>query len=319
MSVSASVIDGQLQQKVSTTGSTTSKATNSSTLDKDAFLQLLVAQMKYQDPLEPTSNTEYISQYATFSELEQMQNMSSTMELSRAANLVGQTVVVESTDDSGNTTSDMGVVDYISYETLSCSSYNRYNSDYNSGRFTETGADADTQKAFLKSAFRLILHNPDLYLAERIQLFLVTNGIYDYNKSLVLGLKPVTTSEFHLYQSDRDYGYELIMGNRRLPITGSDSVSSFLFRYGGEAYLPVLGLLILAAIFSLIKKNRFSFWVLTSLLAREAVIFLTAPASFIQYSYPTMFVTIFILLILIIEYADAKCINRAADRKDSQL
>lgn len=116
MSVSASVIDGQLQQKVSTTGSTTSKATNSSTLDKDAFLQLLVAQMKYQDPLEPTSNTEYISQYATFSELEQMQNMSSTMELSRAANLVGQTVVVESTDDSGNTTSDMGVVDYISYE-----------------------------------------------------------------------------------------------------------------------------------------------------------------------------------------------------------
>lgn len=85
-------------------------------MDKDAFLQLLVAQMKYQDPLEPTSNTEYISQYATFSELEQMQNMSATLELSRAANLVGQTVVVESTDDSGRTTSDMGVVDYISYE-----------------------------------------------------------------------------------------------------------------------------------------------------------------------------------------------------------
>lgn len=39
-------------------------------------------------------------------------------------------------------------LDYISYETLSCSSYNRYNSDHNSGHFTETGADADTQKAF---------------------------------------------------------------------------------------------------------------------------------------------------------------------------
>ncbi|MBP3458308.1 MAG: flagellar hook capping protein [Lachnospiraceae bacterium] len=118
MSVSAQVVDGVLQQKVNSTDSDkkTSKATNSSTLDKDAFLQLLVAQMKYQDPLEPTSNTEYISQYATFSELEQMQNMSSTMELSRAASLVGQTVVVETTDDNGNTTSDMGVVDYISYE-----------------------------------------------------------------------------------------------------------------------------------------------------------------------------------------------------------
>lgn len=117
MSVSAQVIDGVLQQKVNgAEEKKTSKATNSSAMDKDAFLQLLVAQMKYQDPLEPTSNTEYISQYATFSELEQMQNMSSTLELSRAANLVGQTVVVESTDDSGRTSSDMGVVDYISYE-----------------------------------------------------------------------------------------------------------------------------------------------------------------------------------------------------------
>lgn len=117
MSVSAQVVDGVLQQKVNGADEKkTSKATNSSAMDKDAFLQLLVAQMKYQDPLEPTSNTEYISQYATFSELEQMQNMSSTLELSRAAGLVGQTVVVEHTDESGKTSSDMGVVDYISYE-----------------------------------------------------------------------------------------------------------------------------------------------------------------------------------------------------------
>lgn len=118
MSVSATVVDGMLQQTSATAESEKekSKATNSSALDKDAFLQLLVAQMKYQDPLEPTSNTEYISQYATFSELEQMQNMSSTMELSRAASLVGQTVVVETTDANGETMSDMGVVDYISYE-----------------------------------------------------------------------------------------------------------------------------------------------------------------------------------------------------------
>ena len=90
-----------------------SKATNSSALDKDAFLQLLVAQMKYQDPLEPTSNTEYISQCDTFSELEQMQNMSSTMELSRSASLVGQTVTVSTTTDDGETISDTGVVDFI--------------------------------------------------------------------------------------------------------------------------------------------------------------------------------------------------------------
>lgn len=116
--VSAAVVDGVLQQKVNETKEEKKKAgkTDTSTLDKDAFLQLLVAQMKYQDPLEPTSNTEYISQYATFSELEQMQNMSNTMELTRAANLVGQTVSVESVDSNGKATSDMGVVDYISYE-----------------------------------------------------------------------------------------------------------------------------------------------------------------------------------------------------------
>ena len=93
------------------------KSTDSnSSLDKDAFLQLLVAQMKYQDPLEPTSNTEYISQFATFSELEQMQNMSNTLELSRASSLVGQTVLMKVTSEAGFTTTIQGNVDYVVYE-----------------------------------------------------------------------------------------------------------------------------------------------------------------------------------------------------------
>lgn len=89
---------------------------SNSTVDKDQFLQLLVAQMKYQDPLEPTSNTEYISQYATFSELEQMQNMSASLELARASSLVGQTVLMEVTDSQGRTTTVQGNVDYVVYE-----------------------------------------------------------------------------------------------------------------------------------------------------------------------------------------------------------
>lgn len=89
---------------------------SNSTVDKDQFLQLLVAQMKYQDPLEPTSNTEYISQYATFSELEQMQNMSASLELARASSLVGQTVVMKVTDSAGKTTQAQGNVDYVVYE-----------------------------------------------------------------------------------------------------------------------------------------------------------------------------------------------------------
>jgi len=114
MSSIAEVKDGQILESVSRLQKET-KASNSS-LDKDAFLQLLVAQMKYQDPLEPTSNTEYISQLATFSELEEMQNMTSGMTLQRASSLVGQYVFMKVTDGSGNTTYPEGVVDYVVYE-----------------------------------------------------------------------------------------------------------------------------------------------------------------------------------------------------------
>lgn len=197
-------------------------------------------------------------------------------------------------------------LDYLSYETLSCSSYNRYNSDFNAGSFTQTGADSETQKAYLKSALRLIAHNPDLYFAERLQLFLVTNGYYDYDASLVMNLKPVATSEFHLYQSDKNYGYELIKGNMRLPFTGSDTVPAFLFNHGGEAYIPILVLMVIALIVSLFQRKWFFFFSFASLFAREAVIFLTAPASFIQYSYPTMFVASFLIILMIIEASGLK-------------
>lgn len=118
MGVVQEVKDGKFVDNTSAESLAKDKAkkTGNSSLDKDAFLQLLVAQMKYQDPLEPTSNTEYISQFATFSELEQMQNMSATLELSRASSLVGQTVLMSVTDSSGRTTTVQGNVDYVSYE-----------------------------------------------------------------------------------------------------------------------------------------------------------------------------------------------------------
>ena len=114
MSAIAQVKDGQILESVSSL-QREAKTSNSS-LDKDAFLQLLVAQMKYQDPLEPTSNTEYISQLATFSELEEMQNLTSGMTLQRASSLVGQYVFMKVTDSSGNTTYPEGFVDYVVYE-----------------------------------------------------------------------------------------------------------------------------------------------------------------------------------------------------------
>ncbi len=108
----AEVTDGKI---VSQTGST-QKTTQTNSMDKESFLQLLVAQMKYQDPLEPTSNTEYISQYAQFSQVESLQSMSSNMDLQRAGNLVGREVYIETTGTDGETQTIQGRVDYVTYK-----------------------------------------------------------------------------------------------------------------------------------------------------------------------------------------------------------
>ena len=114
MAVIQQVQDGKLVDTSASTNSLSAVTeTDNSALDKEAFLQLLVAQMKYQDPLEPTSNTEYISQLATFSSLEQMQNLNSTMETSQAADLVGKQVILKVTSKTGEITYVTGQVDYI--------------------------------------------------------------------------------------------------------------------------------------------------------------------------------------------------------------
>lgn len=115
MALVAPVENGKIVETASQT-SVSKAAKSSSGMDKEAFLQLLVAQMKYQDPLEPTSNTEYIAQYAQFSQVEQMQNMSSSMDLQRASSLVGKEVYIKTTTSSGETKLVQGRVDYVSYE-----------------------------------------------------------------------------------------------------------------------------------------------------------------------------------------------------------
>lgn len=116
MSLVAPIENGKVVETSSESSMKKAKKSSENGMDKEAFLQLLVAQMKYQDPLEPTSNTEFVSQYAQFSQVEQLQNMSSNMELQRASSLVGQQVRVKTTDTSGDTNYVEGKVDYVAYE-----------------------------------------------------------------------------------------------------------------------------------------------------------------------------------------------------------
>lgn len=81
--------------------------------DKDMFLQLLVAEMKYQDPLEPTSNTEYVSELASFSQIEATQNVQSKMDEMTASSYVGKYVIINTTDSQGNQQYVSGKVDFL--------------------------------------------------------------------------------------------------------------------------------------------------------------------------------------------------------------
>src|SRR3712207_9212126 len=77
-------------------------------MGKDVFLQLLVAQMRYQDPNSPASTTEFMSQTATFTQVEKLEEIAaqnaSLVSLQRslsAGALVGHTVSY--TDEKGAT------------------------------------------------------------------------------------------------------------------------------------------------------------------------------------------------------------------------
>ena len=114
MALVQAVEDGKI---VSNTSSSEDTKASNNDLGYDQFLQLLCAEMQYQDPLEPTSNTEYVAQLATFTQMEAMLNMQNSIESSNANALVGKYVIVKTTSTStGETTAVAGFVDYVQYE-----------------------------------------------------------------------------------------------------------------------------------------------------------------------------------------------------------
>ena len=96
---------------VSGLGSATYTATNQvdrgDQMGKDTFLKLLVAQMRYQDPSNPADSTQLMSQTASFSQVEKLEEIAKQsasalilQEHSTAAAMVGRAVTY--TDGNGN-------------------------------------------------------------------------------------------------------------------------------------------------------------------------------------------------------------------------
>ncbi|QAY65604.1 flagellar hook assembly protein FlgD [Paenibacillus protaetiae] len=89
-----------------------------SELGKDAFLQLLVEQLKNQDPMNPMDNTQYIAQLTQFTSVEQLMNISTkldslSMDLGSASTLIGKTIGWAEMNDEGQPVMKSGVVDSI--------------------------------------------------------------------------------------------------------------------------------------------------------------------------------------------------------------
>ena len=110
MSVSAQIIDGKIVSNYTSGTNISEDKKGNDSLDNDAFLKILVAEMQYQDPLEPSSNTEWVTQMASFSQIEELQSVSSGISEQKAVDLVGKQVIIAASDNVG------GDINYVTGE-----------------------------------------------------------------------------------------------------------------------------------------------------------------------------------------------------------
>lgn len=72
-------------------------------LGKDAFLKLLVAQLRYQDPMNPADGAEFMSQTAQFTMVEKLEELTASQRESGAAGLIGREVTFANSEGKPET------------------------------------------------------------------------------------------------------------------------------------------------------------------------------------------------------------------------
>ena len=183
MALIQEIQNGQIVENATSASSSKQKSND---LGYDQFLQILCAEMQYQDPLNPTSNTDYVAQMATFTQVESMLNMQNTMTSSQANDLVGKYCIMKVTSSTtGEVSYAAGNVDYVLHQngktflSIGDSLYNIEDLD--------TVADMDYMEAVsLAQEFELAvskLPNIDqISLADKDQIMAIAEGYNSLNE-----------------------------------------------------------------------------------------------------------------------------------------
>ena len=117
-SLIGSVVNGAYKKTAASqeaTKSNTNISTSKTAETKDGgyteemFMKLLVAEMQYQDPLEPTDNSQYVAQLASFTQIEAIQAVQADMKNIQGNSMVGTMVALVDDD----TVEIHGRVDYV--------------------------------------------------------------------------------------------------------------------------------------------------------------------------------------------------------------
>lgn len=93
--------------------SSSSSGTSNNSIDFQAFLEILATELQYQDPQDPVSSTEYVSQMASFAALNQVQTITNSVDATQAYDLIGKAVIYQTTDDAGTTSYNTGTVSSV--------------------------------------------------------------------------------------------------------------------------------------------------------------------------------------------------------------
>lgn len=101
-------------QTISNTMGNPRNSMGNSDLGLTDFITLMVAQLKNQDMMNPTSDTDFIAQMAQFSGLQAMTTLSETNNTAYAASLIGKNVTAASLDKSGAMQKAEGTVTGVS-------------------------------------------------------------------------------------------------------------------------------------------------------------------------------------------------------------